>query len=109
MPPRPADTICWACGPKALQLVDGQAPGTVAVDLVAVTPLNEKSCFLSRWKAVASCWPRRRAIVMCRVATGPSCLAVDLDAVLLFERDSGRRFIPAGNIRSKAHERIALD
>jgi hypothetical protein len=33
--------------------------------------------------------------------TGPSRLAVDLDAVLLFERDSGRRFIPAGNIGAR--------
>src|SRR6202795_787760 len=32
--------------PESLYLVDGQAPGTIAVDLVAVTPLNEKSVLL---------------------------------------------------------------
>src|SRR6204780_2498373 len=32
--------------PESLHLVDGHAPGTIAVDLVAVTPLNEKSVLL---------------------------------------------------------------
>ena len=32
--------------PESLHLVDGPAPGTIAVDVVAVTPLNEKSVLL---------------------------------------------------------------
>jgi multiple sugar transport system ATP-binding protein len=87
--------------PEALQLVDGQAPGTVAVDLVAVTPLNEKSVLLVTMEGGSELLaseagdrdePRR---------TGPSRLAIDLDAVLLFERDSGRRFIPADSIGAR--------
>jgi multiple sugar transport system ATP-binding protein len=87
--------------PEALQLVDGQAPGTVAVDLVAVTPLNEKSVLLVTMEGGRELLaseagdrdePRR---------TGPSRLAVDLDALLLFERDSGRRFIPADDIGAR--------
>jgi multiple sugar transport system ATP-binding protein len=87
--------------PEALHLVDGQAPGTVAVDLVAVTPLNEKSVLLVTMEGGRELLaseagdrdePRR---------TGPARLAVDLDAVLLFERDSGRRFIPADSLGAR--------
>lgn len=82
--------------PEALRLVDRPAPGTIAVELLAVTPLNEKSVLLLAMQGGQELLaseagdrdePRR---------TGPAHIALDLDAVLLFERESGRRFIPAG-------------
>jgi hypothetical protein len=33
--------------------------------------------------------------------TGPGRIALDLDAVLFFDRDSGRRFIPADNMGAR--------
>jgi multiple sugar transport system ATP-binding protein len=93
--------------PEALRMVDGPAPGAIAVELVAVTPLNEKSVLLFTMPGGEELLasepgdrdePRR---------TGPAHVALDLDAVLLFERDSGRRFIPAEN-GEVAHERIAI-
>jgi hypothetical protein len=33
--------------------------------------------------------------------TGPSHLALDIDAVLLFDRDSGRRFTPTGDMGAR--------
>jgi multiple sugar transport system ATP-binding protein len=93
--------------PEALRMVDGPAPGAIAVELVAVTPLNEKSVLLFTMPGGEELLasepgdrdePRR---------TGPAHVALDLDAALLFERDSGRRFIPAEN-GEVAHERIAI-
>jgi len=93
--------------PEALRMVDGPAPGAIAVELVAVTPLNEKSVLLFTMAGGEELLasdpgdrdePRR---------TGPAHVALDLDAVLLFERESGRRFIPAEN-GEVAHERIAI-
>ena len=85
--------------PDALRLVDGPAPGTIEVELVAVTPLNEKSVLLFTMHGGEELLasepgdrdePRR---------TGPAHVALDLDALLLFERETGRRFIPAENGR----------
>lgn len=93
--------------PETLRLVDGPAPDAIAVELLAVTPLNEKSVLLLSMQGGEELLaseagdrdePRR---------TGPAHVALDLDAVLLFERDSGRRFIPAEN-GEVAHERIAI-
>jgi len=87
--------------PESLYLVDQEAPGTIAADLVAVTPLNEKSVLLFMIEGGSELLaseagdrdePRR---------TGPARLAVDLDAVLLFERGSGRRFVPADNFGAR--------
>jgi multiple sugar transport system ATP-binding protein len=81
--------------PESLRLVDGPAPGVITVDLVAVTPLNEKSVLLLTMEdgqellaseAGDRDEPRR---------TGPAHAAFDMDAVLLFDRASGRRFVPA--------------
>ena len=78
-----------------------QGPGTVAVDLVAVTPLNEKCVLLVTMEGGRELLASEAGDRDVPRRTGPSCLAVDLDAVLLFERDSGRRFIPAGNIGAR--------
>jgi multiple sugar transport system ATP-binding protein len=64
-----------------------------------VTPLNEKSVLLFTMHGGEELLasepgdrdePRR---------TGPAHVALDLDALLLFERETGRRFIPAENGR----------
>jgi multiple sugar transport system ATP-binding protein len=81
--------------PESLRLVDGAAPGAIAVDVVAVTPLNEKSVLLLTMEGGREVLaseagdrdePRR---------TGPAHIAFDMDSVLLFDRASGQRFIPA--------------
>jgi multiple sugar transport system ATP-binding protein len=83
--------------PEALRLIDGPAPGAIAVELVAVTPLNEKSVLLftmAGGEELLASEPGDRDTPR---RTGPAHVALDLDAVLLFERSSGRRFIPAVN------------
>jgi len=87
--------------PESLHLVDGQAPGTIAVDLVAVTPLNEKSVLLFMMEGGNELLASEAGDRDVPRRTGPSRLALDLDAVLLFDRDSGRRFIPAGNMGAR--------
>ncbi len=71
------------------------APGAIAVDVVAVTPLNEKSVLLLTMEGGREVLaseagdrdePRR---------TGPAHIGFDMESVLLFDRASGRRFIPA--------------
>jgi multiple sugar transport system ATP-binding protein len=87
--------------PESLHLVDGATPGTIAVDLVAVTPLNEKSVLLFTMEGgneLLASEAGDREVPRC---TGPSRLALDLDAVLLFDRDNGRRFIPADNLGAR--------
>jgi multiple sugar transport system ATP-binding protein len=87
--------------PEALRLVDGQAPGTIAVDLVAVTPLNEKSVLLFTMEGGNELLASEAGDRDVPRRAGPSRLALDLDAVLLFDRASGRRFIPAGNMEAR--------
>ena len=87
--------------PESLHLVDGAPPGTIAVDLVAVTPLNEKSVLLFTMEdgnELLASEAGDREVPRC---TGPSRLALDLDAVLLFDRACGRRFIPADNMGAR--------
>lgn len=83
--------------PESLHLVDGQAPGTIAVDLVAVTPLNEKSVLLFTTQGGSELLASEAGDREMPRRTGSARIAVDLDAVLLFDRDSGTRFIPADN------------
>jgi multiple sugar transport system ATP-binding protein len=87
--------------PESLHLVDGQAPGTIAVDLVAVTPLNEKSVLLFTMAGGNELLASEAGDRDVPRRTGPSRLAVDLDALLLFDRNSGRRFIPADNMGAR--------
>jgi multiple sugar transport system ATP-binding protein len=88
--------------PESLHLVDGHAPGTIAVDLVAVTPLNEKSVLLFTMEGGNELLASEAGDRDVPRRTGPSHLALDLDAVLLFDRNSGRRFIPAGDVGAKS-------
>jgi len=65
------------------------------VDVVAVTPLNEKSVLLltmegSREVLASEAGDRDEPRL-----TGPAHIAFDMDTVLLFDRASGQRFIPA--------------
>ena len=84
--------------PESLHLVDGQAPGTIAVDLVAVTPLNEKSVLLLTMQGGSELLASEAGDREMPRRTGPARIAVDLDAVLLFDRDSGMRFVPEDNM-----------
>jgi len=88
--------------PESLHLVDGHAPGTIAVDLVAVTPLNEKSVLLFTMDGGNELLASEAGDRGAPRRIGPSRLALDLDTVLLFDRDSGRRFIPAGKVGAKS-------
>ena len=81
--------------PESLRLVDGPAPGAIAVDLVAVTPLNEKSVLLFTMQGGDELLASEAGERDVPRRTGTGHLALDLDALLLFERSSGRRFIPA--------------
>ena len=87
--------------PESLHLVDGQAPGTIAVDLVAVTPLNEKSVLLFTMQGGSELLASEAGDREMPRRTGPARIAVDLDAVLLFDRDSGMRFVPADNMEAR--------
>ena len=87
--------------PESLYLVDGQAPGTIAVDLVAVTPLNEKSVLLFTMQGGSELLASEAGDREIPRRTGPARIAVDLDAVLLFDRNSGMRFVPADNMGAR--------
>jgi len=81
--------------PESLRLVDGPDPGSIAVDLVAATPLNEKSVLLFTMDGGEELLASEAGDRDVPRRTGPGRVALDLDAVLLFDRASGRRFIPA--------------
>jgi multiple sugar transport system ATP-binding protein len=82
--------------PESLRLTDAMAPGTIAVDLVAVTPLNEKSVLLLNAAGGHELLASEAADRDIPRRAGPGRIALDLDAVLLFDRESGRRFVPSG-------------
>ena len=88
--------------PESLHLVDEQVSGTIAVDLVAVTPLNEKSVLLLAAKDGAELLASEAGDREMPRRVGSAHVAVDLDALLLFDRDSGKRFIPADEMETRA-------
>jgi len=81
--------------PESLRLVDSSVPGAIAADLVAVTPLNEKSVLLFTMEGGDELLASEAGERDVPRRTGSGHVALDLDALLLFERGSGRRFIPA--------------
>jgi len=91
----PPGTYTLGLRPESLYLVDGAAPGTIAVDLVAVTPLNEKSVLLLTMEGGQELLASEAGDRDAPRRTGPAHAAFDMDAVLLFDRASGRRFVPA--------------
>jgi multiple sugar transport system ATP-binding protein len=84
--------------PESLRLTEANAPGTIAVDLVAVTPLNEKSVLLLTTEGGHELLASEAGDRDIPRRAGPGRIELDLDAVLLFDRSSGRRFIPIGAI-----------
>jgi hypothetical protein len=66
-----------------------------------VTPLNEKSVLLFTMAGGNELLASEAGDRDVPRRTGPSRLALDLDALLLFDRDSGRRFIPADNMGAR--------
>jgi multiple sugar transport system ATP-binding protein len=83
--------------PESLRLVDAPASGTIAVDLVAVTPLNEKSVLLCTMNGGDELLASEAGDRDVPRRTGPGRVALDLDSVLLFDRATGRRLAPADN------------
>jgi multiple sugar transport system ATP-binding protein len=81
--------------PESLRLTEANAPGTIAVDLVAVTPLNEKSVLLLTTEDGDELLASEAGDRDIPRRAGPGRIALDLDAVLLFDRASGRRFVPS--------------
>lgn len=66
-----------------------------------MTPLNEKSvlfCTMEGGGELLASEPGDRETPR---RTGPGRIALDPDAVLLFDRASGRRFVPADNVEAK--------
>jgi multiple sugar transport system ATP-binding protein len=87
--------------PESLHLTEANAPGTIAVDLVAVTPLNEKSVLLLTTESGNELLASEDADRDVPRRAGPGHLALDLDAVLLFDRESGRRFVPIDDMGAR--------
>jgi multiple sugar transport system ATP-binding protein len=83
--------------PEALRLVDEPAAATIAADLVAVTPLNEKSVLLFTMQGGGELLASEPGDREMPRRTGAARLAFDPDDALLFDRDSGRRFVPAAS------------
>jgi len=77
--------------PEAIAFAEG--PNTVAVDVEAETPFNEKTVTLVLTK-------RRREILVSRPAgtpgpvSGPASIALDATRAVLFDRATGRRIAP---------------
>jgi hypothetical protein len=88
--------------PESLRFVEGGDPGTIAVDVVAVTPLNEKSVLLLTMEGGREVLASEASDRDEPRRTGPAHVAFDLDTVLLFDRASGRRFVPMPDIGASA-------
>ena len=81
--------------PEALALADQPGRDTIAVELAAITPLNEKSVLfmtMNDGRELLASEAGDREIAR---RPGPAHLSIDPAAILLFEQGSGRRFIPA--------------
>jgi multiple sugar transport system ATP-binding protein len=87
--------------PESLRLIEANAPGTIAVDLVAVTPLNEKSVLLLTTEGGDELLASEAGDRDIPRRAGPGRIALDLDAVLLFDRVSGRRFVPSDTLGAR--------
>ena len=77
--------------PEAMRIVEG---GAIPMELVAVTPLNDKSVLLLKLadgREILASEEEEREVAR---RPGPVHVAIDPEAVLLFERQSGRAFAP---------------
>ena len=81
--------------PEAIAISDSSAPGAFPVELIAVTPLNERIVMLLHLadgtEFFASAPENGNAGTR---RHGPVFATVDPDAILLFDRDSGQRIEP---------------
>jgi multiple sugar transport system ATP-binding protein len=81
--------------PEAFHLEDGPAADAIPMELVAVTPLNEKSVLLLKTAdghQLLASEPSEREE---QRRPGPVRVTIDPDMILMFERDGGRRIVPA--------------
>jgi multiple sugar transport system ATP-binding protein len=87
--------------PESLHLTETNAPGTIAVDVVAVTPLNEKSVLLFTTEDGNELLASEASDRDVPRRTGPGRIALDLDAILLFDRETSGRFVPTDKIGAR--------
>jgi multiple sugar transport system ATP-binding protein len=87
--------------PESLHLTEAETPGTIAVDLVAVTPLNEKSVLLLMTEGGNELLASEAGDRDVPRRAGQARIALDLDAVLLFDRESGRRYVPMNDLGAR--------
>ena len=101
MPPAYAHAVGRPCvigvRPEAISVEETPRPGSFPVEVIAVTPLNEKSVLLLRAidgrellaaESGESGQPRRH---------GPACANFDRDSLLVFDAASGLRIAPKTN------------
>lgn len=88
--PHVGQTLLLGLRPETIRFVSSGMPGAIPITIAAETPLNEKTVSL----AVTE---RGREIMLSRPAGtpapdhGPAHVAIDADAVLLFDLQTGRR------------------
>jgi multiple sugar transport system ATP-binding protein len=87
--------------PESLHLTEADTPGTIAVDLVAVTPLNEKSVLLLVTEGGGELLASEAGDRDVPRRAGRGRIALDLDAVLLFDRENGRRYAPMNDLGAR--------
>lgn len=80
--------------PEALRLEDGPVPDAIPMELVAVTPLNERSVLLLKTADGHQLLASEPAEGEDR-RPGPVRVTIDPDMLLMFERDGGGRIVPA--------------
>ncbi|MBV8565728.1 MAG: ABC transporter ATP-binding protein [Methylobacteriaceae bacterium] len=77
--------------PEAINLHAGPQPNSLPVEIIAETPLNEKTVVLTKAADGQELLASRPSGSSVRLANGRAYAAFDPAAALIFERDSGRR------------------
>jgi len=77
--------------PETLNVVDQSGPGAFPVDVVAVTPLNEKTVLLMRMRDGQEIFASEAGIESEARRPGPAFARFDINRALLFDEASGAR------------------
>jgi multiple sugar transport system ATP-binding protein len=98
MPRGYAHTIGKACvigiRPEAILVEDAPSPGSFPVEIVAVTPLNEKSVLLLRALDGRELLAAEAGEEASSRRHGAACARYDPESILVFDASSGRRIDP---------------
>jgi multiple sugar transport system ATP-binding protein len=81
--------------PEALTVETAARPGTFPVDIVAVTPLNEKTVLLMRMRNGLEIFAAESGLEDDARKPGPAFVSFDSAQALLFDDSTGRRIEPA--------------